>query len=82
QASTERLISSKPDVIVELLYGDSLKNADIAGELRAWDALASVPAVRAHRVSALTGDEFVVPGPRVVEATRKLARAIHPDVFK
>jgi len=82
QASTEMLIASKPDVIIELLYGDSLKNADIATELRAWDVLAAVPAVRAHRVLALTGDEFVVPGPRVVEATRKLARAIHPDAFQ
>jgi iron complex transport system substrate-binding protein len=82
QASTEMLIASKPDVIIELLYGDSLKNADIATELRAWDALASVPAVRTHRVLALTGDEFVVPGPRVVGATLKLARAIHPDAFR
>jgi iron complex transport system substrate-binding protein len=82
QASTEMLITSKPDVIIELLYGDSLKNADIAKELRAWDALASVPAVRSHRISALTGDEFVVPGPRVVDATRKLARALHPELFK
>jgi iron complex transport system substrate-binding protein len=82
QASTEMLIASKPDVIVELLYGDSLKNADIAKELRAWDAIGSVPAVRTHRISALTGDEFVVPGPRIVDATRKLARALHPDAFK
>ena len=82
QASTEMLIASKPDVIIELLYGDSLKNADIAKELRAWDALASVPAVRSHRISALTGDEFVVPGPRVVDATRKLARALHPDAVQ
>jgi iron complex transport system substrate-binding protein len=82
QASTEMLLTSKPDVIVELLYGDSLKNADIPKTLRAWDALASIPAVRAHRVSALTGDEFVVPGPRLVQATLKLAHAIHPEVFK
>jgi iron complex transport system substrate-binding protein len=82
QASTEMLIASRPDVIVELMYGDSLKNADIPRELRAWDALASVPAVRTHRVVALTGDEFVVPGPRVVDATRKLALALHPDAFK
>jgi iron complex transport system substrate-binding protein len=82
QASTEMLIASKPEVIVELLYGDSLKNADVAKELRAWDALASVPAVRSHRIFALTGDEFVVPGPRVVDATRKLARTLHPDLFK
>ena len=82
QASTEMLIASKPEVIVELRYGDSLKNADLTNELRAWDALTSVPAVRARRIAALTGDEFVVPGPRVVDATRKLARALHPDAFK
>src|SRR4029077_1385651 len=82
QASTEMLIASKPEVIVELVYGDSLKNADLAKELGAWDAIPSVPAVRSHRITALTGDEFVVPGPRVIDATRKLARAIHPDAFK
>ena len=82
QASTEMLLTGKPDVIVELRYGDSLKSADVARELRAWDALASIPAVRAHRVSVLTGDEFVIPGPRVVEATLKLARVIHPDVVR
>jgi iron complex transport system substrate-binding protein len=81
QASTEMLITSKPEVIVELLYGDNLKNTDVAQELRAWEALPSVPAVRSHRISALTGDEFVVPGPRVVDATRKLAHALHPGVF-
>ena len=82
QASTEMLIASKPEVIVELRYGDNLKNADIARELRAWDTLASVPAVRSHRISALAGDEFVVPGPRVVDATRRLAEALHPGLFK
>jgi iron complex transport system substrate-binding protein len=82
QASTEMLIASRPEAIVELLYGDSLKNADVAKELRAWDALPSIPAVRAHRVSALTGDEFVIPGPRVVHATLMLARALHPEVFQ
>jgi len=81
QASTEMLIASKPEVIVELLYGDSLKNTDSAKELRAWEGLPSLPAVRRHRIWALTGDEFVVPGPRVVEATRKLAHTLHPDVF-
>ena len=75
------LITSKPDVIVELLYGDDLKNTDSAKTLLAWDALPSMPAVRRHRIWALTGDEFVVPGPRVVEATRKLAHTLHPDVF-
>ncbi len=82
QASTEMLIASKPEVIVELLYGDSLKNVDLSKTLRAWDAIASAPAVRTHHIFALTGDEFVVPGPRVVDATRKLARVLHPDAFQ
>ena len=82
QASTEMLITSRPEVIVELLYGDSMKNADPVKGLRAWDILGSVPAVRGRRIFALTGDEFVVPGPRVVDATRKLARVIQPDAFK
>jgi iron complex transport system substrate-binding protein len=82
QASTEMLLTRRPDVIIELRYGDSLKTADIAKELQVWNALASVPAVRNHRVSALVGDEFVVPGPRVIDATRRLARALHPEAFK
>ena len=82
QASTEMLIASKPEVIIELLYGDSLKNADIAKELRAWDALASVPAVRSHRISALTGDEFVVPGPARRRRHAQAGAALHPDLFK
>jgi len=81
QASTEMLISSKPEVIIELLYGDNLTRTDPAKEIRAWEAVPSVPAVRSRRISALTGDEFVVPGPRVVDATRKLAHTLHPDVF-
>jgi cobalamin transport system substrate-binding protein len=81
QASTEMLITSRPDVIIELRYGDSLQQADIPKELQAWNVLGSVPAVRNHRVSALVGDEFVVPGPRVVEATRRLAGTLHPEAF-
>ena len=77
QASTEMMLARTPDVIIELLYGDRLKNADSPTELRAWDALAVGAGGARASHAALTGDEFVVPGPRVVEAT-KLARALHP----
>jgi hypothetical protein len=33
-------------------------------------------------VYLLRGDEFVVPGPRVADATERLARTLHPDAFK
>lgn len=78
QTTTEMILARRPDVIIELRYGDSAKSLDVKRELGAWDALPSVPAVKNHRVYLLIGDEFVVPGPRVVDATRKLAQTLHP----
>lgn len=78
QASTEMILGRQPDVIVELRYGDILKKVDVARDIEAWNTLASLPAVRNHRVYVLVGDEFVVPGPRVVDATRRIAQTLHP----
>jgi iron complex transport system substrate-binding protein len=77
--STEMVLARAPDVIVELRYarGDE---RDL--NMRAWDRLPSVPAVRNHRVYLLRGEEFVVPGPRVGDATERLARTLHPEAFK
>jgi ABC-type Fe3+-hydroxamate transport system substrate-binding protein len=50
--------------------------------LRAWDALPAIPAVKNHKVFMLQGEEFVVPGPRVVVATERLAKTLHPELFK
>ena len=80
QASTEMILARRPEVIIELRYGEAMKTADAARELRAWDALGSIPAVKNRRVYMLTGDEFVVPGPRVVYAIRQLARTLHPEI--
>jgi cobalamin transport system substrate-binding protein len=77
-ATTEMILARRPDVIIELRYGDAMKSTDLAREVRAWDALPSIPAVRNHRVYILAGDEFVVPGPRVVDATRRFAETLHP----
>jgi iron complex transport system substrate-binding protein len=82
QASTEMILARRPDVIIELHYGDSLKAAELQRDAAVWNALPSIPAVRNHQVHLLVGDEFVVPGPRVVDATRTLARTLHPAVFK
>jgi len=82
QASTEMILARRPEVIIELHYGDSVKSTELRREAAVWDALPSIPAVRNHRVYLLVGDEFVVPGPRVVNATRTLARVLHPSVFR
>ena len=82
EASTEMILARKPDVIIELWYGDLAKDLDLSRLPLAWNAFGSVPAVRNHRVYELAGDEFVVPGPRVVAATRRLAETLHPGTLK
>ncbi len=77
--STELVLARAPDVIIELRYarGDTTAPAD----LRAWDALSAVPAVRNRKIFMLQGEEFVVPGPRVAAATERLAKTLHPEAW-
>jgi iron complex transport system substrate-binding protein len=82
EASTEMILARRPDVVIELWYGDLAKDLDLSRQPQAWNGLGSVPAVKDHRVYELAGDEFVVPGPRVVAATRRLAETLHPGMFK
>jgi len=78
QASTEMILARAPEVIVELRYGD-VTSEIAARQLDAWSALPSLPAVRNHRLHVLVGDEFVVPGPRVVDAIRRLVAVLQPE---
>jgi iron complex transport system substrate-binding protein len=79
--STEMVLARAPDVIIELHYGASLRPDRVATEGAVWNALASIPAVKTKRVYLLSGDEFVVPGPRIVIAAERFARTLHPDVW-
>jgi ABC-type Fe3+-hydroxamate transport system substrate-binding protein len=76
------ILSRRPDVIIELRYGDDNRAVNVDQELAIWKTLPSVPAVRNQRLHLLAGDEFVVPGPRIVNAARRFARALHPESFK
>jgi iron complex transport system substrate-binding protein len=83
QASTEQIIARRPEVILEIRASDSaFPAADQATEVRVWNALSSVPAVRTNRVSFLVDDRLVIPGPRVAEGTRLMAQALHPEAFR
>jgi len=83
QASTEQIIARRPDVIIEARAANSAyPTGERGAELRVWNALGSIPAVRNQRVLFLFDDRIVIPGPRVVEGTLEIARALHPDAFK
>ena len=79
QMSTEMILARAPDVIIELHYGDTLAALNVEAERRVWNALPSLPAVRNNRIYLLGGDEFVVPGPRIVDAARRIAETLHPE---
>jgi ABC-type Fe3+-hydroxamate transport system substrate-binding protein len=75
------ILRRAPEVIIELHYGESLKSERMDDERNVWNALPSVPAVKNNRVYLLRGDEFVVPGPRIVTAAERFAQALHPESF-
>ena len=78
--TTEMVLARAPEAIIELRYARD--DTTDPSDLRQWNALASVPAVRNKRVFMLRGEEFVVPGPRVVGATERIAHTLHPEAFK
>jgi iron complex transport system substrate-binding protein len=75
--TSETILTRAPEVIIELHYGESLARAQIDAERRVWNALPSLPAVRNNRIYLLTGNEFVVPGPRIVLAAERFADVLH-----
>ncbi|HVC20050.1 MAG TPA: helical backbone metal receptor [Vicinamibacterales bacterium] len=79
QISTETVLELAPQVILEL-HERPMSPVDLARDRDSWQVLGSVPAVRHHRVELLVGNDLMVPGPRIAEATEQLARALHPDV--
>ena len=83
QASTEQILAKRPEVILETRAANSaFPIGDRQAELDVWKTLASVPAVRNGRVLFLFDDRIVIPGPRVVEGTLAMAKALHPEVFR
>lgn len=83
QASTEQIIAARPEVILEVrATNEAWPSGDRVAELNVWKQLASVPAVRTGRVLYLSDDRLVIPGPRIVEGTTLMARALHPEAFR
>jgi iron complex transport system substrate-binding protein len=81
QATTELILSRRPDVILEL-RGTPAGDQELEAMRSDWNALRSVPAVANDRVHIIADERVVVPGPRVAEGTELLARAIHPQAFQ
>ncbi|HEX5068948.1 MAG TPA: ABC transporter substrate-binding protein [Vicinamibacterales bacterium] len=80
QATTEMLLTRAPEVIIEVHPGDPWPQSKIDDARRVWSTLSTVPAVRTGRIYELVDDRLSIPGPRVAEAVRLLAAALHKDL--
>jgi iron complex transport system substrate-binding protein len=75
--SLEEILARDPDVIVEL-SGDTRPKQEQVFSL--WQGKRSLKAVRSGRIYTVESDPFLVPGPRAVEAARKLLYLLHPEL--
>jgi iron complex transport system substrate-binding protein len=79
QTTSELAVARAPDVIIEI----GVDTASTSGRnLRAWESLASIPAVRHKRIYQLRGDGMMNPGPRISASVRRMAEVLHPDAFR
>ena len=76
QISTEQILARAPDAILEL-HGATTPQK-LAAERSVWSQLPSVPAVKNNRIYLLANELLTIPGPRVVEAAKLMADALHP----
>jgi iron complex transport system substrate-binding protein len=80
--SLESIIRLDPDVIVDM--GDMADTANVPESQKVavqalWMKQSRLKSVQQRRVFAVADDIFVVPGPRMVQAARALARMMYQD---
>ena len=78
--SMETVISLAPDVIVDVgEMGESPADSDRRRQITEglWRGQTLVKAARDGGVHAVHDEAFVVPGPRIVEVARRMARWLH-----
>jgi iron complex transport system substrate-binding protein len=80
QTSVELLIARAPEVIIETHPAAGWTPERIAADVKLWDRLTTIPAVRQKRVHIIGDDRLSIPGPRVALAIRVLAEVLHPEV--
>jgi iron complex transport system substrate-binding protein len=71
--SVEEVLTRAPDVILDAVHTGDARRARAD-----WDALDTVPAVRAGRVHILGDTLFVSPGPRLAEVLERLVPLVWP----
>jgi iron complex transport system substrate-binding protein len=80
QVSLEEVIARNPDVIIDMGEMAEVRTVTDATKrmvLKLWQPVAAVKAVRERSVFPVSGDMFVVPGPRAVNAAEAIFTVLH-----
>lgn len=77
--SLETALLRAPEVIIDI--SDNAPSALRGKALGDWREYSFVPAVRNERVYFVDPQVLAVPGPRLVEMTRLIAKMLHPEKF-
>ncbi len=79
ELSREGLLALDPDVVLDLVADLEERGIDRRTARSDWADLRILRSVRAGRIHVLDDDALFVPGPRVADAVRVFAAAIHAD---
>lgn len=82
EVSLEEVIARNASAIVDIgdMGDDLVVSPQHQREVVAlWQRVPSVEAVKHHRIFAIAPDQFLVPGPRVVEAARAMFKMLHTE---
>lgn len=78
--SSEGIIWLDPDVIVDLVWPDALRQYDREKIIADWSELPQVKAVKDGRILVYDKSFSCVPGPRFIQFLDVLARDLHPEL--
>lgn len=79
QISTEALARRAPDIILEFRISEQNALRPAQNVFDDWQRLPTIPAVRNGRIHWVTEEFFMIPGPRVAQAARRLYEIIHHE---
>lgn len=79
--SVEALVSRNPDVMIHS-YGHGSSQAPDPEAIRQRPGWQTVAFVRTNQIQQIDANLLTRPGPRITEALLKMAKAIHPELFK
>lgn len=81
QYSFEELLKQNPDLLIAAYHStdEGMRKEDIMND----ELFSKLPCVKDGKIHVMSDDNIVSrPGPRVVEAIREMAEAMHSDAFK